>query len=85
MVWLGRDGFPVEFIKGRPVLNAVRWLLLCSLSRSIRERGRWKVVNGWLVDSYGHFDPEAPVQRRRPGTRRQHAAEGLTDDRRPNL
>ena len=57
IVWLDRTGYPVEFIQGRPCMNLLRWLFLCSIRRSLCERGRWqRAKGGGLVDTYCRFD-----------------------------
>ena len=42
MIWLDKYGWPVEFVKGRPVLNFFRWLFIGRTAKSIQQRGRWR-------------------------------------------
>ena len=52
-VWIDRHGWPVEFFRGRPVLNFLRWCLWASIWKTWRHRGRWRRIgNGGIVDSW---------------------------------
>jgi len=67
IVWLHKDGWPVEFIKGRPIVNFCRWLLLANLRTSWRQRGRWQVCRDkltghrFLTDTWCRFDSDMPI------------------------
>jgi len=41
MVWLDKNGWPLTYFKGRPVVNFFRWLFRASVVRSVAWRGRW--------------------------------------------
>lgn len=41
MVWLDKNGWPLTYFKGRPVVNFFRWLFRASVVKSVAWRGRW--------------------------------------------
>jgi len=63
MVWLDKHGWPVEFIRGRTFVNAIRWVLHAKIGTSIRQRGRWqKTKDGQgLTDTWCRFDHDVSL------------------------
>ena len=42
MIWLNKDHFPVEFVKGKRFVNFMRWLFLVSVWASVWNKRNWQ-------------------------------------------